>query len=91
MTLGYSTGGFSISVTDYWFNTQVPTNKYFKYGAHSTAHVFEAQVGYDFGPLASTGTRTLQVPTELKKTGKGLILPTSHLVHRSALEDLTGQ
>ena len=52
LTLGYSTGGFSISVTDYWFNTQVPTNKYFKYGAHSTAHVFEAQVGYDFGPLA---------------------------------------
>ena len=52
LTLGYSTGGFSISVTDYWFNTQVPSNKYFKYGAHSTAHVFEAQVGYDFGPLA---------------------------------------
>ena len=52
LTLGYSTGGFSISVTDYWFNTQVPTNKYFKYGAHSTAHVFEAQGGYDFGPLA---------------------------------------
>ena len=51
-------------MTDYWFNTQVETgidddgetifatNKYFKYGAHSTAHVFEAQVGYDFGPLA---------------------------------------
>ena len=28
------------------------TNKYFQYGAYSTAHVFEAQVGYDFGPLA---------------------------------------
>ena len=64
LTLGYSIGGFSVSVTDYWFNTQVETgidddgetifatNKYFKYGAHSTAHVFEAQVGYDFGPLA---------------------------------------
>ena len=23
LTLGYSTGGFSVSVTDYWFNTQV--------------------------------------------------------------------
>ena len=22
LTLGYSTGGFSVSVTDYWFNTQ---------------------------------------------------------------------
>ena len=53
LTLGYSIGGFSVSVTDYWFNTQVETgidddgetifatNKYFKYGAHSTAHVFE--------------------------------------------------
>ena len=64
LTLGYSINGFSVSITDYWFNTQVPsgvddegetiysTNKYFKYGAHSTAHVFEAQIGYDFGPLA---------------------------------------
>ena len=64
LTLGYSINVFSVSITDYWFNTQVPsgvddegetiysTNKYFKYGAHSTAHVFEAQIGYDFGPLA---------------------------------------
>lgn len=53
LTFGYSTGGFSISVTDYWFNeTDGVTNKYFHYGAHSTAHVYEAQVGYDFGPLA---------------------------------------
>lgn len=49
LTLGYSTGGFSVSVTDYWFNSG---NGYLHYGAHSTAHVFEAQVGYDFGPLA---------------------------------------
>ena len=25
LTLGYSIGGFSVSVTDYWFNTQVET------------------------------------------------------------------
>ncbi|MCI5580086.1 MAG: hypothetical protein MR387_02010 [Phocaeicola plebeius] len=49
LTLGYATGGFSISVTDYWFNGGAG---YFHYGAHNTAHVFEAQVGYDFGPLA---------------------------------------
>lgn len=49
LTLGYTTGGFSISVTDYWFNGGAG---YFHYGAHNTAHVFEAQVGYDFGPLA---------------------------------------
>ena len=91
LTLGYSTGGFSISVTDYWFNTQVPSNKYFKYGAHSTAHVFEAQVGYDFGPLAVNWYTNFAGADGVKENGKRLILPTSHLVHRSALEDLTGQ
>lgn len=51
-TLGYTTGGFSVSVTDYWFTSLGEPAKYFHYGAHSTAHVFEAQIGYDFGPLA---------------------------------------
>lgn len=51
-TLGYTTGGFSVSVTDYWFTEPGEPAKYFHYGAHSTAHVFEAQIGYDFGPLA---------------------------------------
>ncbi len=49
LTLGYATGGFSVSVTDYWFN-QGPG--YFHYGATDTNHVFEAQVGYDFGVVA---------------------------------------
>ena len=49
LTLGYSTGGFSVSVTDYWFNTGAG---YFHYDAHNTAHVYEAQLGYDFGPVA---------------------------------------
>lgn len=47
LTLGYSSGGFSISVTDYWFNTDGA-----KYGDYSNAHTFEAQIGYDFGPVA---------------------------------------
>lgn len=50
LTLAYSTGGFRIGVTDYWFNS--PNEKYFAYSAHSTSHVFEGNVGYDFGPLA---------------------------------------
>lgn len=50
LTLGYSIGGFSVSVTDYWFNT--PNPKYFAYKAHHTSHVFEAGAGYDFGPAA---------------------------------------
>lgn len=49
LTLGYTVGGFSLSVTDYWFNTGAG---YFHYGAHNTAHLFEAQIGYDFGPVA---------------------------------------
>lgn len=50
LTFGYSIGEFSISITDYWINS--PEYNYFHYGAHSTSHVFEAQVGYDFGLLA---------------------------------------
>ena len=49
LTLGYSISGFSVSVTDYWFNNGPA---YFHYGAHDTNHTFEAQVGYDFGVLA---------------------------------------
>ena len=39
LTLGYETGNFSVSVTDYW------------YLEYSGEHTFEAQVGYDFGFL----------------------------------------
>ena len=50
LTLGYSIGGFNIGVTDYWFNEGLdPENRYFMYEAHRTNHVFEANVGYDFG------------------------------------------
>ena len=56
LTLGYNTGGFNVSVTDYWFSYHKEdggyTGDYFKYGAHSTIHIFEATLGYDFGPLA---------------------------------------
>jgi hypothetical protein len=54
-TIGYGTGGFSVAITDYWFNTSNANgdiNNYFDYAAHTTAHVFEATVGYDFGPAA---------------------------------------
>ncbi|WP_407934540.1 hypothetical protein [Hallella sp.] len=50
LTAAYSTGGFHIGVTDYWFNS--PNERYFAYAAHETSHVFEANVGYDFGPVA---------------------------------------
>jgi hypothetical protein len=50
LTAAYTAGGFNVGVTDYWFNT--PNDRYFCYAAHKTSHVFEANVGYNFGPVA---------------------------------------
>ena len=50
LTLAYSTGGYNIGITDYWFNT--PEERYFLYDANKTSHIFEANIGYDFGPAA---------------------------------------
>ena len=50
LTLAYTVGGFNIGITDYWFSAGLdPESRYFKYDAHSTNHVFEANIGYDFG------------------------------------------
>jgi hypothetical protein len=50
LTAAYSIGGLNIGITDYWFNTGLDDeNRYFKYDAHGTNHVFEANIGYDFG------------------------------------------
>ena len=50
LTLAYTSGGFNIGITDYWFDAGLdPENRYFMYKAHSTNHVFEANIGYDFG------------------------------------------
>ena len=54
LTLAYTIGGLNIGITDYWFSKDGldPEGRYFKYDAHGTNHVFEANIGYDFG-LAS--------------------------------------
>lgn len=74
LTFGYSIGRFSISVTDYWFNTTGDgvTAKYFHYGTHNVAnsHVFEAQIGYDFGPLAVNWYTNFAGADGLNKDGK---------------------
>ena len=50
LTLAYTIGGFNIGITDYWTNDGGdPEARYLKYEAHSTNHVFEANIGYDFG------------------------------------------
>lgn len=51
LTLAYSNSGFNIGITDYWFNNGLDS-RYFMYEAHRTAHVFEGNIGYDFGPVA---------------------------------------
>ena len=57
--LNYAVKGFSVSVTDYSFSKGSNfktgagiSGDYFHFGSNSTLHVFEAQVGYDFGFLA---------------------------------------
>lgn len=60
LTLSYTVGGFTVGVTDYYFDQDDDYYKargkaaprYFMYEAHKTAHVFEAFVGYDFGSVA---------------------------------------
>lgn len=51
ITLAYTTGGFNIGITDYWFSVYGKDNRYFEYRASETAHTFEANIGYDFGPV----------------------------------------
>jgi len=50
-TLSYTVGGLTVGVTDYYCTagTESTPGKYFEYAAHSTTHVFEANVGYDCG------------------------------------------
>ncbi len=54
LTLCYQIGGFSICLIDYWFDKDGgdPQGRYFRYYAHSTNHVFEAGIGYDFKVLS---------------------------------------
>lgn len=72
LTLAYTIGGFNIGITDYWTNDPAgndPTARYLKYDAHSTNHVFEANVGYDFG-FASLQWFTNFAGSDYKENGK---------------------
>ncbi len=68
LTLAYSIGGFNIGVTDYWFNK--PNDRYFSYAAHETSHVFEANIGYDFGPVAVQWYTNFAGNDGVNKSGK---------------------
>lgn len=75
LTLGYENCGFHVSVTDYWFSYAGGTgadesNRYFRYNSHSTNHVFEANVGYDFGPVALNWYTNFAGADGTNKSGK---------------------
>lgn len=53
LTLSYTYKGFNVGITDYWFGHCSADDNYFDYRAHNTGHVFEANVGYDFGFLSA--------------------------------------
>ena len=71
LTASYSAGGFNIGITDYWFNSGLdPEGRYFKYDAHGTNHVFEANAGYDFGPAAIQWYTNIAGNDGVNKDGK---------------------
>ena len=66
LTLAYSTGGFNIGITDYWFSN----GSYFQYKAHKTSHLWEANIGYDFGFLGVQWFTNFAGDDGLNKDGK---------------------
>ena len=71
LTLGYTIGGLNIGITDYWFSEGLdPDARYFKYDAHGTNHLFEANIGYDFGPVALQWYTNFAGNDGLSKSGK---------------------
>ena len=77
LTAAYQTGGFHIGITDYWFNQgvtqdgeEVSDARYFHYNAHSTTHVFEGNIGYDFGPVALNWYTNFAGNDGVNKSGK---------------------
>lgn len=52
LTLAYTTGGLTVGLTDYYCmmgGVATCPGKYFHYDSHDTDHVFEVNLGYDFG------------------------------------------
>ncbi|MDR2496702.1 MAG: hypothetical protein LBD21_06205 [Tannerellaceae bacterium] len=53
ITLGWSSGGFSVSLADYWWAGEGS-----KYGTYKESHFFEGTLGYSFGSF-SLGWNTM--------------------------------
>ena len=50
LALSYSTKGFTVGLTDYWFSK----GSYFQYKSGKTTHIWEGFVGYDFKYFSAT-------------------------------------
>lgn len=64
LSVGYSAGPLSLTVTDYWWEGQYAAG-YFNYGKNKTDHWVEASLGYDFQdvcPLTLTWSTILYGP-----------------------------
>lgn len=71
LTLSYTAGGFNIGITDYWFSAGGdPEVRYFMYEANNTNHVFEANIGYDFGVASIQWFTNFAGNDGLNKDGK---------------------
>ena len=68
LTASYTTGGLTVGITDYWFNT--PETRYFYYNARGTSHVFEASLAYDFGLLSAAWYTNFAGNDGVNKSGK---------------------
>lgn len=71
LMLSYTAGGFNIGITDYWFSAGGdPEGRYFMYEANNTNHVFEANIGYDFGVASIQWFTNFAGNDGLNKDGK---------------------
>ncbi len=71
LTLSYTIGGLNIGVTDYWFSEGLePEGNYFSYKSGTTNHVFEANIGYDFGVASLQWYTNFAGNDGLNKSGK---------------------
>ena len=64
--MAYASEGFNVGITDYWFSE----GNYFNYKAHQTTHVWEANVGYDFGFLSVQWFTNFAGNDGLNRSGK---------------------
>ena len=90
LTLSYTIGGLNIGVTDYWFDAGLDPNcRYFKYDAHGTNHLFEANIGYDFGIASLQWFTNLAGNDGIKQDGNRAYSSYMELVVPFNLSDIT--